>query len=338
MPKRITLPQLIDKIQNRKLTQQDARDYFLVEPNAQRPFDFKTYINPENVDVKNFELLARDADLLVTHISAPSSGRKKAVSKTKATAHKIVAEGDSWFRLPQIWPFPKTCIDYLQASGYQITNLAHWGDTLGEMLLAGEFWPYIDGGDDLLLFSAGGNDILGNGGLAGFLNLFDVGHTKPSDAPYYLKREFFDNLAVVVSNIENGLIKPMLARRANKKIIMHGYDYVIPRENGPWLGASMQYQGLDPTFNAALCQAIVRLMIDAYNTRLKALAASYSSVFIHLDLRGTIGKTEWYDELHGNETAARKIAGKFAKMIDSVKVSAQQRAISGVYFPVSTAA
>jgi lysophospholipase L1-like esterase len=328
MPKRISLPQLIEKIQNQKLTPQEAKSYFLVEPKAHRPFDFKTYINPEYVDVQNFESLALDADLLVTNISPVPPGKKKTAAKQTATGQKIVAEGDSWFRLPP-FIYPRTCIDFLQEMGYPVTNLAHWGDTLEEMLLVGEFWPPIDAGADLLLFSAGGNDILGNGGLASFLNLFDVGHTKPADAPYYVRQAFYDNLDVVISNIETGLIKPMAGRR--KKIIMHGYDYVIPRPHGPWLGAAMEFNGLDPTFNAALCQAIVRVMINAFNSRLKALASKYSKTFMHLDLRGTVGKNEWFDELHPKEVAARKIATKFAKAIDSVKVSTQEKAIAKVH-------
>ncbi len=338
MAKRIALHQLVEKIQSGKLTPQEARDYFLVEPNAHRPFDFNTYINTDNVDVRNLEALARDADQLVRHIPAAPAARKKKAVRRRVTPRPIVAEGDSWFRLPQIFPFPNTCIDYLQQLGYAITNLAHWGDTLDQMLLAGRFWPYIDGGDDLLLFSAGGNDIIGNGGLATFLNMFDVDHTKPSDAPYYVKQGFFDNLEVVVSNLELGLIRPMAARHANKKIIMHGYDYAIPRPQGEWLGSPMQSQGLDPTFNAGLCQAIVRLMIDAYNVRLKALASKYKDLFIYLDLRGTIGKAEWYDELHGNDAAARKIAAKFAKAIDAATVTTLQKSVARVYLPSRAAA
>jgi hypothetical protein len=330
MPKKITLLQLIEKIQNQKLTPQEAKNYFLIEPNVHQPFDFNSYINPEYVDVQNFESLARDADLLVTNISSAPTGKKKTAAKKKATGQKIVAEGDSWFRLPP-FIYPKTCVDFLLDAGYPITNLAHWGDTLEEMLVIGEFWSPIDNGADLLLFSAGGNDILGNGGLASFLNLFDVGHTKPSDAPYYVKQAFYDNLDIVVSNIETGLIKPMAGRRAGKKIIMHGYDYVIPRPHGPWLGSAMEFNGLDPTFNAAVCQAIVRVMINAFNSRLKALASKYSNVFIYLDLRGTVGKNEWFDELHPKEVAAKKIATKFAKAIDSVKVSAQEKAIAKVH-------
>ncbi|MBW7962009.1 hypothetical protein [Bradyrhizobium sp. BR 10261] len=329
MTKRISFSQLVEKIQSQRLTPQDARDYFLVEPNPHRPFDFNTYINPDNVDLKNVESLARDADQLVRHI--PSPGRGKKARKGAPTKRPIVAEGDSWFRLPHVFPFPRTCIDYLQEWGYSITNLAHWGDTLDEMLLAGEFWPYVDSGYELQLFSAGGNDILGNGSLASFLNLFDVDHAKPTDAPYYVRQSFFDNLDIVVSNIETGLILPMAARHASKKIIMHGYDYVIPRPQGPWLGSPMQSRGLDPTFNAGLCQAIVRLMIDAYNTRLKALASKYNAVFTHLDLRGTVGKAEWFDELHGKDAAARKIATRFAKTLDALAITANQRKIAKTY-------
>lgn len=338
MAKRITLPQLIEKIQNRKLTPQETRDYFLSEPNAQQPFDFKTYVNAENVDVRNFESLARNADHIVAGISRAPAGRKKAVAKKGMVARKIVAEGDSWFRLPPIWPYPDTCIDYLQDDGYPIVNLAHWGHTLEQILAAGEFWPYIDNGHDLLLFSAGGNDLLGGGQLASFLNLFDVGHSRPADAAYYVKQDFYDNLDWIISNLETGLILPMAARRANKKIIMHGYDYALPQANGQWLGGPMWDQGLHPTFRAALCRAIIRLMIDAFNARLRGLASRYPDVFMYLDLRGTIGANEWYDELHGKDAAAKKIARKFSTKIDATKVTASEKAISKLFAPAAAAA
>jgi hypothetical protein len=45
------------------------------------------------------------------------------------------------------------------------------------MILAGEFWPYLTSGQsDVVLFSGGGNDILGGGELWRYLNLFDVDH------------------------------------------------------------------------------------------------------------------------------------------------------------------
>lgn len=336
MAARITLAQLIEKIQNRKLTDAEAKRAFIVQPNPQQPFDFNAYINPSYVDVTGFEALARSADDVLRGFPGPSGARAKSVKARKAVPHRIVAEGDSWFRLPFF--YPDTCIDVLQGRGYPIDNLGHWGDTLVEMLSDGQFWPYIDAGYDLLLFSGGGNDVLGNGGLAGFLNLYDPHHNKPSDAPYYVRQEFYDNLNLVASNLETGLIMPMKNRQAGKTIIMHGYDYAIPVPNGPWLGGPMMYQGLHPVDHKLLCRAIIRLMIDAFNLKLKALAAKYAGVFIHLDLRGTVKDNEWVDELHGKDAAARKIATKFAAVIDATKVAPARSEIARLYLPASAAA
>jgi N-acetylmuramoyl-L-alanine amidase len=334
--KRISLAQLVDKIQTGKLSPQEASEAFIVRPDPQKPFDFKTYINPENVDVRNLEPLARDAGLLLGGVARQASGGKTRPAKRRAGSVKqIVAEGDSWFRLPNIISVPYTCIDYLQQWGYPVRNLAHWGDTLDEMLMTGEFWPYVDAGQQPLLFSGGGNDVLGNGHLAEFINLFDPDHTKPSDAPYYVRKEFFDSLDRIVLNIEQGLVLRMASRNTTCKIIMHGYDYVIPRPNGPWLGGPLQYQGLDPTFNAGLCRAIIRMMIDTYNLKLAALATAYPDVFVHLDLRGTVKVTEWYDELHGKNVAAQKIAQKFATAIDSLQITPEAQALAKLHAPIA---
>ena len=103
---------------------------------------------------------------------------------------------------------PPTLVDLLQQSyGYSINNMAHWGDTLAEMVQAGQFWPPLVSGEaDTFLFSAGGNDVLGGElGIARFLRLFDVGHTKPSDAAYYIKAEFYDNLKVILVSVAHDM-------------------------------------------------------------------------------------------------------------------------------------
>lgn len=89
----------------------------------------------------------------------------------------------------------------------------------------------------------------------------------------------------------------------------------------------MMRQGLDPVFSGPLCRAIVRLMIDAYNDKLKMLQAQYPEQFVYLDLRGTIGKTEWFDELHGRSAAAQKIATKFGRTIDGLTISPEKKAL-----------
>ena len=227
------------------------------------------------------------------------------------SAGTVVAEGDSWFRLPHSI-MPPTLIDVLQERyGYPIDNMAHWGDTLADMILAGQFWPpVISGQADTFLFSGGGNDVLGGeGGIARFLNLFDVDHTKPSDAAYYIKPEFYQNLKLIVQNYES-LIQRVHVRAPNVIMLGHGYDHVIPLVSGPWIGNGMMFVGLDPTFRRDLCQAIVRIMIDAFNSALAALATTYSN-YRYVDLRGAIGKNEWRDELHPTAAGAAKTAARF---------------------------
>jgi lysophospholipase L1-like esterase len=136
-----------------------------------------------------------------------------------------------------------------------------------------------------------------------------VGHTKPSDAAYYIKPEFYDNLKLIVQNYES-LIQRVHVRAPNVIMLGHGYEHAIPRSSGPWIGNGMLFVGLDPTFQAALCQAIVRIMIDAFNNALAAFATTYSN-YRYVDLRGAIGKNQWRDELHPTAAGAAKTAARF---------------------------
>jgi hypothetical protein len=56
----------------------------------------------------------------------------------------------------------------------------------------------------------------------------------------------------------------------------------------PWLGDPMVRQGLYPTDRAELCQAIIRVMSDAFNHKLQMLQHSHPVNFKYVDLRGTI--------------------------------------------------
>jgi lysophospholipase L1-like esterase len=309
--------EVVEKVQRGTLADDEFSKFFLAQPNPRQPFDFTVGINRTTVDLEGVEKTGKFADALA-HDAAV--GRDQKLSATAPPAgfkrkSPVVAEGDSWFRLPNVI-MPPTLIDLLnQSYGYPIDNMAHWGDTLADMIVAGQFWPpLVSGQADTFLFSGGGNDVLGGeGGIARFLNLFDVDHAKPSDAAYYLKQEFYDNLKLILQNYES-LIQRLQVRAPHAIMIGHGYDYAIPRPDGPWIGNGMMFVGLDPTFRAGLCQAIVRLMIDAFNNALATFATAYSN-FRYVDLRGTIGKNEWRDELHPIAAGAAKTAARFDKAL-----------------------
>ena len=304
---------VVEKVQRGTISDKEFSNYFVAQPNPRQPFDFTIGINRAAVELQGVEKSGKFADALVHDASIGRDRQIRRAAPPKGFQRKspIVAEGDSWFRLPQVI-MPPTLIDVLQETyGYAIDNMVHWGDTLADMIQVGQFWPPLTSGQaDTFLFSAGGNDVLGgDGGIARFLNLFDVGHTKPSDAAYYIKPEFYQNLRLIVQSYES-LVQRVHLRAPNVIMLGHGYDYVIPRVDGPWIGNGMMYVGLDPTFRPALCQAIIRIMIDAFNNALAAFATTYSN-YRYVDLRGAIGKTQWHDELHPTAAGAAKTAARF---------------------------
>jgi hypothetical protein len=331
MPNKIPFHSLIEKIQSGKITDKEVAQYFIAEPHPSQPFDFVVGINTDRVDVSNVENAALLAGPLLQDAGTVSDRkrRKKATAKHKRKS-PLIAEGDSWFRLPQLI-YPPTLIDILQ-NKYSINNLAQWGDTLAEILLAGEFWPHIlpdpstgEYKSDVLLFSGGGNDVLGGDELWRFLNLFDVDHTKPTDAPYYVNRAFYENLEIIADQYD-ALIQQIKYRAPKVMMVAHGYDYALPQNGGRWLYSPMIRQGFDPMFtNKNLCAAIIRVMINAFNNKLAVLEQRHPKNFRHVDLRGTIKAGEWFDELHPKRAGATKTAAKFAAALQKLPAAAKMQ-------------
>ena len=327
MANKLPFHELVQKIQIGKISEKELPKYFLVKQNPEQTFDYLVGVNTNTVDVSNVEKSALDASSLLRDAGAvldkQQAGAPEKPSAKYQRKSPIIAEGDSWFKLPDLPPIaPHTLVDFLQER-YSIVNLAHWGDTLAQMILAGQFWPYLTSGQsDVFLFSAGGNDILGGGELWRYLNLFDVDHAKPSDAPYYVNRDFYTNLETIISQYES-VIQQIEIRAPNVIMLGHGYDYVIPKVNGPWLSDPMVRQGLYPTDRPELCEGIIRVMIDAFNYKLGILQNHHSKNFYYVDLRGTIKENEWWDELHPLDSGARKTAAKFAAALEKLPPSGE---------------
>jgi len=325
MPEKIPLHAVVQKIQNRKITQSETKKLFTVTQNPAKPFDFNIRFNTGAVDISNTPSahalaapLLRDAGIGLQLERLPV--KPKAVKFNRKLP--LIAEGDSWFKLPDVHPpVPRTLVDFLEPQ-FPTVNLAHWGDTLADIILKGQFWTYLQSGSsDVFLFSAGGNDVLGGGELWRFLELFDVDHARPKDASYYLKQDFYDNLNGIIASYQR-LIEAIKLRAPHVIMLGHGYDYPIPYIDGPWLGGPLTRQGIDPLDHTELAEAIIHLMIDTFNNRLQALEKSYSN-FKYVDLRGTIDDDEWWDELHPREVGAKKTAIKFAKAVRKLPASSE---------------
>lgn len=331
MPRKTSFADLVGKVQQRTITAAEFRDWFVEDTARTRAFDFNFILNVENVDVTGLERAAElSASALASEANRTIDNRQSlARAQTVSPNGTIVAEGDSWFRLPWFYP-PYTVIDLLQRR-YPIDNLARWGEELSAMVAAGEYIPHLATGKvRFLLFSGGGNDLLGSR-FTSFLRHWDSDHDGPQHAAYYLRPEFDRALD------ELELLYRLVARNASSlspstRLVVHGYDHVIPRNGGVFLGKQMEDDlNLHPYYNAKLCAAILALMINRFNARLAKLQNELPN-FRHLDLRGKVGANGWFDEIHPNTAAAGRVARCFEKALGApaVMASARSRSRQGV--------
>ncbi|HVG51202.1 MAG TPA: SGNH/GDSL hydrolase family protein [Xanthobacteraceae bacterium] len=314
---RIAFYTLVEKVQRGTITDAETASYFVVQPRFDAPFKFDIGINATAVDVTGVEHAGRMAEGLLHDAMIASDRRPARVAPPAGYKRKtpIIAEGDSWFRY-----FKETIIDVLgDTHGYPITNRAFPGDTLAQIVNRGQFWRDLTSGNmpDTFLFSAGGNDVVGN--LGAYLNPFDPAHGKPSDAPYYVKPEFYANLRNVVTTYRS-LLNQLQARAPHVIMLGHGYDYVIPVSGGGSLGNPLANAGHDPEVRPQLCRNIIAVMIDAFNDSLAALAGSYTN-FRYVNLLGAIGDADWYNELHPKAAGAKKTAARFDAALRALPAS-----------------
>ncbi len=222
------------------------------------------------------------------------------------TGPVVVSEGDSWFQYP--WLLRDT-IDNLMEP-FAVNSLGAAGDTLSNMLAMREYRQAIaDNNADVFLFSASGNDVLGNGNLASLLRRFqpgmEIGDIVRSD-----------KVEETLSRIENGydtVIRDALSVRPSLRIFFHGYDCPIPRRGGKWLGKSMEDLGIPGTLQTA----IAGHLIDLLNARMQRLEKRFSAGVHHVDCRGRVGSSvnSWYDELHPRNPGYARVAALFEAQI-----------------------
>jgi hypothetical protein len=174
----------------------------------------------------------------------------------------------------------------------------------------GPSWPDVESAiresqARVFLFSGGGNDLAGPEFL-GYLH-----HRALSDTP--VREESF---RTVLRESFEPCIRRMSQAVADAspetRIFMHGYDYALPdgrsvnliiRRFGPWLKPSFDIKGWG--FEPARL-GVMRL-IDMYNELLGRLADELPN-FEYVDLRNTIRRNEWSNELHPNNAGFGRCA------------------------------
>lgn len=227
---------------------------------------------------------------------------------------RVVSEGDSWFSFP--FPERGNLIDRIEPALRRaaLLRLEKSGDTMARMLsprnkgrlgvLLGRYAV------DLLLFSGGGNDVVG---APGFEALLRPRGDAASWRDCLVDRAVADRLDLVDARYRE-LFALRDAFRRDCVIVIHGYDYPVPADRGvrqlglrlrrPWMIPAMRSRGIvDP----AEQRAIARELIDRFAARLRALADAHERVTL-VDLRGTLGEGDWGDEIHPSRAGFAKLA------------------------------
>ena len=216
---------------------------------------------------------------------------------------QIFAEGDSWFEYPVPF-FGGSIIPRLEHRlGAPILNLAKAGDEVRYMLGVEEravLTKHLTDGCpaggpwDVLLFSGGGNDIVGNP-MALWVNDWDPA-LPPAD---HIKKARFDAALALVRAAYEDLIALRDKLSPTTLLIFQGYDFAIPDGRGicglgPWL---------KPTFDLckfpalAARQAVVKVMLEQFAAMLASLVGAKVTF---INGQGTLApqSSSWHNELH----------------------------------------
>ena len=244
----------------------------------------------------------------------------------------IVAEGDSWFN----YPYRMDVIDHLIKDGYAINNLSKYGDTLENIIYGNGFTKtrtkLVHHGPislqlilstikrikpSFFLFSAGGNDVVGEG-LVNYLNHKNAGGELVNKTIFTEKLKAMKGaLSFLIESIER--VHPFC------HILMDGYDYAKVNGKGyEFLGIELKGPWIEPSFAAKAIingddqKEIISFLVDDFNSLLKELDATYPN-FHYIDLRNEFPhENSWDNEIHLKSAGYRRVADLYNEKINDV--------------------
>jgi len=250
----------------------------------------------------------------------------------------VISEGDSWFGYPDGFLAThngSNIIDHIEdTEEYNILRLESNGDEAGCMMtgkqkafmiyalkeikkelkkIQSSVKPHVA----YILFSGGGNDIVGKGDMPRFLNKWKDGMDAHS-AINWGGLSGFDSEIDRIRDAYEMLIEIRDKYSPETTIITHGYDQLPPSgkkavflggliKSGPWIKPFMTAKGIK---NPVIQQKIVNIMIERFNSVLDHLALTTPN-FIKVDTVRTIKPSQWKNEIHPNKQGFKKLAAKF---------------------------
>ena len=296
MAERMTFAQFRRKLERRTLSDDEVADYLETEPGAV----------PVRVRFRPGILLDEpppdyDIDHALNRYRIELNHRV-ARGAAKAEKPRVVAEGDSWFRLPFPW-WQAIATRIASDERFAVRNVAHWGDTLQEMLARKEYLNAIEEFQpSWFILSAGGNDVqelLGDGKL-----LFDYDPQRPLGQAI---TQAGDALFERITAGYRQLLAEVVQIASELPILCYGYDFPRPEvADGQFIGRFLDGHRYPRESWTPLVEVIMRRLNQAIEA---AVPAAPNAVFMSC-LHVTDDYT-WYDDMHPANDGFKALAKKF---------------------------
>jgi lysophospholipase L1-like esterase len=252
----------------------------------------------------------------------------------------VIIEGDSWVDYPRKYIITGPSINlghrFEQTTEYldtvNVLRIGSNGDTAVGMTTGKQFalmkkilkknGKHIR----LMLFSAGGNDIVGESDLDPLIKEYDPAlHHGWEDV---IEKDLFDKKLDAILDAYLRMIELYKSLAPAASIVTHTYDCVNPSPQGAaffwnliktksWVWPTMQKRNIPIEWRAP----IIQYMLSLFSLRIQALQNHPSAVgrFYVVDTQGTLdptSKADWLNEIHATPAGYRKI---FNKMYPTLK-------------------
>lgn len=313
-------------------------------------FDFRIVPNPDLVTISEDQAQLENAMQIGN--DTERAARKLTFLKDRVffpNKPVIVSEGDSWFQFPIL---VREVIDHLN-DDYAILSLGAAGDTAANMVHGEQGHRKTEYMSNLrdqagqvkaFLFSAAGNDIIGEDPDTNQSALFDIlkdfnGNTGDIDG--HINETVLSQRLAGLEAAYNKVISDIRGEPglADLPIIIHGYDYPFPSPWGPndprnplhaadneWLGEPLDKRHFPAGSEAELNlrRGIVRLLIDRLYIMLDGIASDPQKPGIWLvDCRGAMPNVgDWIDEIHGTSYGFEAVSARFRQTLNQALAGA----------------
>lgn len=275
--------------------------------------------------------------------SAPNARLElfSAAAKAHPGKYHIYAEGDSWFAYPREWILFGADSNVIQClddhDDLIILNRASSGDEAAAMLAGNqklEMFKALNAQKfDVLLFSGGGNDIVGAYDFDFLIREWDAAaFTNPKDCLHP------DRVTRRLERIKDAYLEMVdltreFSKNRNIKIVTHVYDWALPSPKGAsFLGGLFQYDGgkswMYPYLKAkgyyadaagkALAPQVVKYLLSEFANRLREVQQANPDIFFVTETQGLLNENEWLNEIHPTPDGFQKVADLIYKKIVEV--------------------